>query len=197
MTLQIDIKNSQGRNMIWHFLGREKTLVDKFGRRQCSHRLKHACAYFQLIPSRKGRGDYNFRWGHKSKITLLINYFFFFFLAWKFSLEFSKTENNKVLKMSILPLLAFRDDIFDSLVSTCTTYDEGSFMSCRAYHSQVHFSTILCTDACGFEDLLLFKRSSQGQDFVFYFSVFAHTTHFANSESEEHFLVITLPLVAF
>lgn len=132
--------------------------------------------------------------GPWSKIILLIN---FFFLAWKFSLEFLKTENNKVLKTSILPPLALRDDIFDSLVSTGTTYNEGSFMSCRAYHSQVHFSTIVCTDACGFEDLLLFKRLSQGQYSLFYFSVFAHITHFANSESEEHFLVITVPLVAF
>lgn len=149
---------------------------------------------FQLIPSRKGREDYNFRQSHKNKNHVIDK--LFCGGAWKFSLESSKTENNQVLKMMIPPL-AFRDDIFDSLVSTCTTHDAWSFTSCRAYHSQVHFLTIICTDTCGFEGLLLFKRPSEGQDSVFYFSVFAHITYFANSESEGHFLVITAPLLAF
>lgn len=70
-------------------------------------------------------------------------------------------------------------------------------MSCRVYHSQVHFQTILCRDACSFEDLLLFKRTSQEQDSIFYFFAFAHITHFANSEPKEHFSVIIASLVAF
>lgn len=62
-----------------------------------------------------------------------------FFLVQQFSLEFSKTENNKELKPCILPPLTFRDDVFDSLLSTCTTYAEESFMSCRVYHSLIQF----------------------------------------------------------
>lgn len=48
----------------------------------------------------------------------------FFFGLQVFFHVFKKTEMNKAQKTSIWPTMHFRDDIFDSFLSSCTTYDE-------------------------------------------------------------------------
>lgn len=60
--------------------------------------------------------------GHKNESILLTNWFFFWIAS--FLSGFKKTEMNKAQKTSIWPTMHFRDDIFDSFLSSCTTYDE-------------------------------------------------------------------------
>lgn len=117
-------KLNQGGNKIWHVLGREKTCAGKFSRRQHGSWLKHV--YAQIHCFKKDESVLQFDHDHKNKTILIIWYF----LDWKFSLEFLKTENNIALKTSILSPMYFRDDIFDSLLPTCATYDEESFIPC-------------------------------------------------------------------
>lgn len=150
-------KPSQDSNMIWHILGREKTLVAKFGRRHAGSRLKHV--YPQINSFKKNELGLQFDHGHKNESVLLTNWFFFGLQV--FFHVFKK-----------LKWIKHRRQVFDhprtlEMIFLTVCYPHVQHMMNKAlcsavYHSRVHFLTILSTDTCGFEDLLLFKRTSQG-----------------------------------
>ena len=104
--------------------GCRENLCWRVGQKAPWFRVKHG--YAQINCFKKDGLGLQFYHNHKNKTMLIIWYF----LDWKFSLEFLETENNKALNTSILPPMYFRDDVFDSLLSTWATYDEESFIPC-------------------------------------------------------------------